>query len=66
LAAPARALPLELLGMLAALVPGIVLFARHGSAARKVGIPFTPFLALGALIALFAGAPLLDAYLGTL
>jgi prepilin signal peptidase PulO-like enzyme (type II secretory pathway) len=30
-----------------------------------MGIPFAPFLALGALIALFAGQPLLDAYLST-
>jgi prepilin signal peptidase PulO-like enzyme (type II secretory pathway) len=28
-----------------------------------MGIPFAPFLALGALIALFAGQQLLDAYL---
>jgi prepilin signal peptidase PulO-like enzyme (type II secretory pathway) len=28
-----------------------------------MGIPFAPFLALGALIALFAGQTLLDAYL---
>jgi leader peptidase (prepilin peptidase)/N-methyltransferase len=54
-----------MLGMLAALVPSIVLLARHGSAARKMGIPFAPFLALGALIALFAGDALLDAYLST-
>ena len=54
-----------MLGMLAALVPSIVLLARHGSAARKMGIPFAPFLALGALIALFAGEPLLHAYLST-
>jgi leader peptidase (prepilin peptidase)/N-methyltransferase len=54
-----------MLGMLAALVPSIVLLARHGSAARKMGIPFAPFLALGALIALFAGDSLLDAYLNT-
>ena len=53
-----------MLGMVAALVPSVVLLARHGSAARKMGIPFAPFLALGALIALFAGQPLLDAYLG--
>jgi len=52
-----------MLGMLAALVPSVVLLARHGSAARKMGIPFAPFLALGALIALFAGDSLLDAYL---
>jgi leader peptidase (prepilin peptidase)/N-methyltransferase len=54
-----------MLGMLAALVPSVVLLARHGSAARKMGIPFAPFLALGALVALFAGRPLLDAYLST-
>ena len=54
-----------MLGMLAALVPSVVLLARHGSAARKMGIPFAPFLALGALIALFVGEPLLDAYLKT-
>jgi leader peptidase (prepilin peptidase)/N-methyltransferase len=52
-----------LLGMIAALVPSIVLFARHGRAARKMAIPFVPFLALGGVIALFAGKPLLDAYL---
>ena len=51
-------------GMVAALVPSVVLLARHGSAARKMGIPFAPFLAVGALVALFAGQPLLDAYLG--
>ena len=49
----------------AALVPSVVLLARHGSAARKMGIPFAPFLALGALIALFFGDQLLNAYLNT-
>ena len=53
-----------MIGMVAALVPSVVLLARHGSAARKMGIPFAPFLALGALVALFAGGQLLDAYLG--
>jgi leader peptidase (prepilin peptidase)/N-methyltransferase len=53
-----------MLGMVAALVPSVVLLARHGSAARKMGIPFAPFLALGAIVALFAGGSLLDAYLG--
>src|SRR5918911_2099192 len=47
-----------MIGMLAALVPSLVLLARHGSEARKMGIPFAPFLALGALVALFAGQPL--------
>jgi leader peptidase (prepilin peptidase)/N-methyltransferase len=52
-----------MLGMFAALVPSLYLLARHGSAARKMGIPFAPFLALGAIAALFAGQHLLDAYL---
>jgi leader peptidase (prepilin peptidase)/N-methyltransferase len=60
-----RTVPVGLMvGMVAALVPSVVLLARHGSAARKMGIPFAPFLAVGALVALFAGQPLLDAYLG--
>ena len=50
-------------GMVVALVPSLVLFARHGSAARKMAIPFAPFLALGGILALFAGKPLLHAYL---
>jgi leader peptidase (prepilin peptidase) / N-methyltransferase len=54
-----------MLGMLAALIPSVVLLARHGSAARKMGIPFAPFLAFGAIVALFAGHPLLEAYLST-
>lgn len=52
-----------LLGMLTALVPAVVLFARHGTAARKMGVPLGPFLALGAVVALFAGHPLLHLYL---
>ena len=36
-----------MIGMVAALVPSSVLFARHGQAARKMAIPFGPFLALG-------------------
>jgi AhpD family alkylhydroperoxidase len=43
-----------------------ILLARHGSAARKMGIPLGPFLALGSIVALFAGDALLDAYLGLL
>jgi leader peptidase (prepilin peptidase)/N-methyltransferase len=55
-----------MVGMLAALVPALYLFARHGAAARKMAIPFGPFLAFGALVALFWGDSLLDAYLGSL
>ena len=55
-----------MLGMIAALVPGIYLLVRHGSKARKMAIPFAPFLAFGAVVALFWGDALLDAYLGFL
>jgi leader peptidase (prepilin peptidase)/N-methyltransferase len=55
-----------MLGLLCALVPAAVLAARHGRAARKMGIPFAPFLSLGAIVALFFGEPILDWYLGML
>ena len=55
-----------MLGMLSALVPGIVLLARHGSKARKMGIPFGPFLALGSIVSLFFGAQIVDWYLALL
>jgi len=51
-----------MLGMVAALVPGIYLLVRHGSAGRKMRIAFGPFLALGSVVALFAGHPLFHAY----
>jgi prepilin signal peptidase PulO-like enzyme (type II secretory pathway) len=55
-----------LLSLFLALVPSAVLFARHGLRARKLGIPFAPFLAAGAVIALFVGEPILHAYLGVM
>ncbi|HWJ44658.1 MAG TPA: prepilin peptidase [Gaiellaceae bacterium] len=59
-----RTVPVALMvAMVTALVPSIVLFARHGSAARKMGIPFGPFLSLGGVVALFWGEAILDAYL---
>ncbi len=62
-----RSVPLALFaGMIFALVPSAVLLAKHGSAARKMRIPFGPFLALGGVLALFAGHSLLHAYLGAL
>jgi len=61
-----RTVPVALLvGMVAALLPSTVLFARHGAKARKMGIPLGPFLALGSVVALFAGHALLNAYLST-
>src|SRR5438094_3622460 len=55
-----------LLALFLALVPSAVLLARHGARARKLGIPFAPFLAAGAVIALFAGEAILHAYLGVM
>ena len=52
-----------MMGMVSALVASSVLFARHGVSARKMAIPFGPFLAFGSIVALFVGQQLLDAYL---
>jgi leader peptidase (prepilin peptidase)/N-methyltransferase len=63
-AALGKTVPVALfVGMLAAMIPGIVLLVRHGRAARKMGVPFGPFLALGSVVALFAGTWLLHGYL---
>jgi len=53
-----------MIALLTALVPAAVLGLRHGSGARKIAIPFAPFLALGAVVALFAGDSIMDWYLG--
>lgn len=55
-----------MLGLLFAFVPSAVLLAMHGKRARKMKIPFGPFLAAGAVVALFAGEPILHAYLDVL
>jgi leader peptidase (prepilin peptidase) / N-methyltransferase len=55
-----------MLGLLLALVPSAVLLVRHGARARRLAIPFAPFLAAGAVVALFAGDHILHAYLGVL
>jgi leader peptidase (prepilin peptidase)/N-methyltransferase len=53
-----------MVALVSALVPSLVLFALHGRAARKMAIPFAPFLALGALVALFAGDSIMEWYVG--
>jgi leader peptidase (prepilin peptidase)/N-methyltransferase len=66
-AALGKTVPVALMGgMLAAMIPGLFLFARHGSKARKMGIPFGPFLAIGSVLALFWGHDILHAYFSTL
>ncbi len=54
--------PALLLAFLAGSVVGLAMMARHGAAARKQGIPFGPFLALGSLLALIAGSEMIDLY----
>jgi leader peptidase (prepilin peptidase)/N-methyltransferase len=51
-------------GFVSAFVPAAVLLVRHGRSARKAKIPLGPFLALGGVVALFAGDEILDWYLG--
>ncbi len=54
--------PALLVAFLAGTVVGLGLIARGGPEARKSGVPFAPFLAFGALVALFAGPELIDLY----
>lgn len=51
------------LAFLSGAVTGVAVMLR-GRGGRKMQIPFGPFLALGTVVAIFAGDPLLDAYLG--
>ena len=48
----ARVVEAMLVAFAAGSVAGLVLLARHGLSARSRTIPFAPFLALGALVAL--------------
>jgi leader peptidase (prepilin peptidase) / N-methyltransferase len=56
--------PAIMAALLAGSVVGLAMIARHGAAARKSAIPFGPFLALGGVVGLLAGEPLVDWYLG--
>ncbi|HWO46530.1 MAG TPA: A24 family peptidase, partial [Solirubrobacterales bacterium] len=57
--------PAILVALLAGSIVGLVMIAREGSAARKRAIPFGPFLALGGIVGLLAGDPLVELYLST-
>jgi leader peptidase (prepilin peptidase)/N-methyltransferase len=54
--------PALFVALVAGSVAGIALIARDGREGRKKGIPFGPFLALGALVGLLAGPELVDLY----
>lgn len=55
--------PAILTALLVGSFVGLALIARHGAGARKMAIPFGPFLALGGVIGLLAGDQLIDLYL---
>jgi leader peptidase (prepilin peptidase) / N-methyltransferase len=57
--------PAILIALLAGSLVGLTMIARHGAEARKQAIPFGPFLALGGVVALLAGDPIVDWYLST-
>jgi leader peptidase (prepilin peptidase)/N-methyltransferase len=51
-----------LLASFAAFLPAVGIIIARGRAARKVALPFAPFLALGGVVALFAGHDIVDWY----
>jgi leader peptidase (prepilin peptidase)/N-methyltransferase len=55
--------PAILAGLLAGSVVGLALIAARGTEARKMTIPFGPFLAIGGIVGLLAGHHLVDLYL---
>jgi leader peptidase (prepilin peptidase)/N-methyltransferase len=58
--------PAIFVALLAGSLIGALIIARKGAkAGRKTKVPFGPFLALGGLVGLFAGGPIVDWYLDT-
>jgi leader peptidase (prepilin peptidase)/N-methyltransferase len=55
--------PAILAGLLAGSIVGLALIATQGAQARKMTIPFGPFLAFGGIVGLLAGHHLVDIYL---
>jgi leader peptidase (prepilin peptidase) / N-methyltransferase len=53
-----------LLALLGSVIAGVLIARRSGiQAARKTGLPFGPYLAIGGILAAFVGDPLFHAYL---
>jgi leader peptidase (prepilin peptidase)/N-methyltransferase len=55
--------PALLIALLSGSIVGLALIARHGQRARKMAIPFGPFLAFGGVVGMLAGGALVDLYL---
>ncbi len=54
--------PALLSAFFAGSVIGVAMIARHGPAARKLGVPFAPFLAVGGIVGVLFGPQLVDLY----
>lgn len=55
-------IPALFIAFLSGSAVGVTMLVRHGAAARKMGVPFGPFLALGGIVAILAGPELVDFY----
>ncbi len=56
--------PAVMIALVAGVIAGLVVMSARGvKAGRKTAVPFGPFLALGAIVAVYAGQALIDAYL---
>jgi len=55
-------IPALLIAFATGAVVGVAIMLREGASARKKGVPFAPFLALGGLASLVMGAELVDLY----
>jgi leader peptidase (prepilin peptidase)/N-methyltransferase len=59
-------IPAILVALFAGTLIGAVIVARTGAQGRKATVPFGPFLALGAVVGVLAGDPILSWYTGIL
>jgi len=59
-------IPALFIAFLVGAVVGVALVMRHGMRSRKVGVPFAPFMALGAFVSMLCGQQLIDFYLDNL
>jgi leader peptidase (prepilin peptidase) / N-methyltransferase len=58
--------PAVFIALISGTLVGALIMARKGVAeGRKTAVPFGPFLALGGVVALFAGDAMVNAYLAT-
>jgi leader peptidase (prepilin peptidase)/N-methyltransferase len=56
--------PAVMIALLSGVFVGLLVMSAKGvKAGRKTAVPFGPFLALGAIVAVYAGQALIDVYL---